>query len=724
MKTILRRWAAKEIPARIHVRADSSEEVAGVEDVLWALYHDNTLPDNTIFFRCLAALKAADELGAARVLTAAQEWLGTYKFSNRSAADALYALPKGLLDCVPEPVKAGAQQELLEGLRDLEVTLTGVGTSKRMLDLPEEVFAALLSDDTTLVAHESTIAYTAMFYADKTLQAEHVPDWLAHCWTATVMAMAAACRESTDTADEVSDEGDEQLLAAVGNISTWRSIRNRTISLHAHLRLDGSVGALATRAMREKRSITILTSDRIAYAGCEWHLRLQAAVTDAGLSTAVHIVHTAYKHLCTQVTTPYVIRFCVISCAAPPRADAGPAIRRTLKSAGCHPPGERDFFGVTMSAWDASKLSSSYMEAKLRRWADKGLPARIHVCADSNEEVGGVEDVLWAVYHGNQLSDGMTAVRFIAALKAADELGAPQVLTAAQEWLIRHKIADRHAASSLYALPSGLLDRIPRIKLEARHVLLEGLHDLEVTLPDDEARERMLDLPEEVFTALLSDKASYSRAGTLVAQESTVVYAAMMYADKTLQMGHVPDSLAHCVMLRRLSPAYAAAVASAFPQWSRRVLLMAAACHERAELRLDEGTAKLAARALRKKQNVTISTTEPVAHAGYEWRLRLQAAVTYEKLSIAVYIVHTAYKDLCAQVRAPYVRRSCVISCDAPPRADAGLAIHSMVTSAGFRALVDSNFFGVKMSAWDASKLRRWADEDGEIAIKAEVTVQ
>eukprot|EP00611_Tribonema_gayanum_P022242 TRINITY_DN4426_c0_g1_i1.p1 TRINITY_DN4426_c0_g1~~TRINITY_DN4426_c0_g1_i1.p1 ORF type:complete len:265 (-),score=57.81 TRINITY_DN4426_c0_g1_i1:535-1329(-) len=250
-----------------------------------------------------------------------------------------------------------------------------------MLDLPQEVFAALLSNNQTLVAHESTIAYAAMLYADKTLHAEHVPDALAHCerlscvspayagavacafpqWTARVMAMAAACRESTDTADEVSDEGDEQLLAAVGNISTWRMVENRTISLRAHLRLDGNIGAVATRALREKRSITILTGDRIAYAGCEWHLRLQAAVTDAGLSIAVHIVHTAYKDLCTQVTTPYVIRTCVISCAAPPRADAGLAIRRTMNSAGCQALGEHDFFGVTMSTWDASKLS---------RWAN------------------------------------------------------------------------------------------------------------------------------------------------------------------------------------------------------------------------------------------------------------------------------------------------------------------------------------------------------------------
>ncbi|KAG5191826.1 hypothetical protein JKP88DRAFT_284879 [Tribonema minus] len=242
METMLRRWAAKEIPARIHVRAGSSEEVAGVEDVFWALYHDNKLPDSTTFSKCLGALKTADELGAARVLTAAQEWLGTFKFSNRSAANALYALPKGLLDCIPEPVKAGAQQELLEGLRDLEVTLAGDGTSKRMLDLPEEVFAALLSDDQTLVAHESTIAYAAMLYADKTLHADHVPDSLAHCvrlkrlspayagavasafpqWTARVMAVAAACRETPDACKAVCAEGDALLLAALGNISTDR----------------------------------------------------------------------------------------------------------------------------------------------------------------------------------------------------------------------------------------------------------------------------------------------------------------------------------------------------------------------------------------------------------------------------------------------------------------------------------------------------------------------
>eukprot|EP00611_Tribonema_gayanum_P031332 TRINITY_DN9031_c0_g1_i1.p1 TRINITY_DN9031_c0_g1~~TRINITY_DN9031_c0_g1_i1.p1 ORF type:complete len:400 (+),score=72.21 TRINITY_DN9031_c0_g1_i1:498-1697(+) len=399
------------------------------------------------------------------------------------------------------------------------------------------------------------------------------------------------------------------------------------------------------------------------------------------------------------------------------------------------------------------------MEAHLRRWARQGqpgVPARIHVHAGSNEEVQGVEDVLWALYHGNQLSESITAARCIAALKAADELGAPHVMTAAQEWLVPDRIADRHAASSLYALSDTVLDNIPEaVKARACRMLLHGLYDLEATLADEKARRRMLDLPEEVLAALLSSDR------TLVAQESTVASAAMMYADKQLRMDHVPDSLAHCLRLRRLSPAYAAAVASAFPRWSLRVLLMAAACHERAEvsnavcrdddqslmaalgdlstrrapssitsislfiqLRLDEGTAAMAACALQDDESVTISTTDPIAYAGYEWRLQLQAAVADGHVSVAVYVMHTAYKDLCARVRTPYVKRSCVISCDALPGADAGPAISRTVTSAGFRALVYSNFFGVKMRAWDATKLRRWANEDGEIEIKAKVTVR
>ncbi|KAG5191824.1 hypothetical protein JKP88DRAFT_284877 [Tribonema minus] len=372
-----------EPPFRKQLRLHAAILVAGVEDVLWALYHDNKVSEGMTLPRCIAVLKAADELGAIRVLAAAQLWLGRYKFADRTAASSLYALPSGLLDHIPEAVKTRARHVLLDGLYDLEVTLADADARRRTLELPQEVFAALLCDDRTSVAHESTVAYAAMLYADVTLRADHVPDALARCvrlmrltpayaagvagafpqWTARVMATAAACCESSAVCEAVRAEGDERLLAALGNISIIRGLSSVTyVSLRTHLRLDDSVGAVAARALQLQRTCEISATAPVPHYGFVWSLVLEAAVEGGRLSIGVYIRSQAHTWTGTgqSNTMPVTKRSCRIACR--PQANGVPMINRgETVTTFCRDWGFIDFFDTAMSAWDPERL---------RRWAD------------------------------------------------------------------------------------------------------------------------------------------------------------------------------------------------------------------------------------------------------------------------------------------------------------------------------------------------------------------